>query len=100
MQTQIDRGYLAPETRAAAIRYITRTGNADVLEALGLVADPVAAERTAAKARAMFNGHNLPPLEPGRCPVCDHRLASHGGCNRRKACRKATHERVVAGGAG
>jgi hypothetical protein len=59
MSTEIERTHLAPETRADAIRYLTRTGNTDVLEALGLVADPVAAERSRAKARAMFNGHGV-----------------------------------------
>jgi hypothetical protein len=74
MQTQIDRGYLAPETRAAATSYLTRTGNADLLPILGLDADPNAVKRP-----------------PGDCPICGNKLASHGGCNRRKACREATH---------
>lgn len=62
MGTEIERTHLAPATRADAIRYLERTGNADVLEALGLVVDPIAVERTAAKARAMLNGHNPPAI--------------------------------------
>jgi hypothetical protein len=57
MGTKIERTHLPPETRADAIRYLSRTGNADVLEALGLVADPVAEERSRAKALAEMNAH-------------------------------------------
>jgi hypothetical protein len=48
IETQIDRGYLAPETRTAATRYLTRTDNADLLPILGLVGGPGPAERTQA----------------------------------------------------
>lgn len=64
--TQLARPSEDPETRAAAARYLTRTGNADLLEALGLVVDPVAAERSAAKARAMLNGHGPAPAGGAR----------------------------------
>lgn len=38
LQTPIDRPYAQqPETRAAALRFLERTGNADVAAALGLV---------------------------------------------------------------
>lgn len=71
MQTEIERPYLDPATRAAATAYLTRTGNADLLEILGLAGEQ--------------------PKPRGNCPVCGNGLASHGGCNRRKACREATH---------
>ena len=98
MGTEIERTYLAPETRADAIRYLTRTGNADVLEALGLVVDPVAAERSAAKARAMLNGHGPAPRTPsparrGYCPICNNKLPGYGVCRRSKQCREAAQER-------
>ena len=96
MGTEIERTHLAPATRADAIRYLTRTGNADVLEALGLVVDPVAAERSAAKARAMFNGHNLPAVReaerPGYCPICSNKMPGHGVCRRSNACREAARQ--------
>jgi hypothetical protein len=76
MQTQIDRGYLTPETRAAATAYLTRTGNADLLPILGLV--------------------DGPEPEPQSCPVCGKQVHSHGGCNRTKECRAATHGSAVA----
>jgi hypothetical protein len=66
MSTEIERTFLPPETRDAAIRYLERTGNADVMEALGLVVDLVAAERSAAKARAMLNGHGPAPAGGAR----------------------------------
>lgn len=71
IQTNIDRGYLTPDTRASATSYLTRTGNADLLPILGLAVEQ--------------------PKPRGDCPVCGFKLASHGGCNRRKACREATH---------
>lgn len=70
-QTPVARPYGSTPTRDRAIAYLTRTGNADLLPVLGLAAEPV-------KPR-------------GNCPACGYELASHGGCNRRKACREATH---------
>jgi hypothetical protein len=75
---------LAPETRTAAARYLERTGNADILPILGLAGEPEPASRPA-------KGMALAGRVAGTCPVCGNRLASHGGCNRRKACREATH---------
>ena len=51
LTTRLDVPYAQqPETRAAAVRYLERTGNADVAVILGLVEDPVAAERAREKA--------------------------------------------------
>lgn len=51
LTTRLDTPYAQqPETRAAAVRYLERTGNLDVAMALGLVDDPVAAERARQKA--------------------------------------------------
>lgn len=71
METKLERPRAMPDTAAAAARYLTRTGNADLLEILGLAGEQ--------------------PKPRGNCPVCGNGLASHGGCNRRKACREATH---------
>lgn len=61
--TRLDKPYAQqPETRAAATRYLERTGNADLLGPLGLVDEP--------------------PPSPV-CPVCGRRLtkAKLGGFN-------------------
>jgi len=80
--TRLDRPYgQQPETRAAAVRYLERTGNADVLGALGLVDEPE------------------PPTVAGRqvCPRCGKPLpdpianGGHKPC-RRSACRAAAAE--------
>jgi hypothetical protein len=58
MGTKIERTHLAPETRDAAIRVVNLESDADMLlQALGLVADPVAEERSRAKALAEMNAH-------------------------------------------
>jgi hypothetical protein len=65
--TRLDRPYAQqPETRAAATRYLERTGNADLLAALGL-------------------GDDEPPPSP--CPVCGRplrkdKLGGHKPCPR------------------
>jgi len=67
--TRLDRPYgQQPETRAAATRYLERTGNADLLAALGLIDDEQ-------------------PTRPA-CPTCGQPLGKgkHGGyrpCQRR-----------------
>lgn len=67
--TRLDRPYgQQPETRAAATRYLERTGNADLLGALGLVDEEQ-------------------PAHPV-CPACDRPLikSKQGGwrsCHRR-----------------
>jgi len=68
--TQLARPTDDPATRAAAVRYLTRTGNADVLEVLGLV--------EAAPARRV-----------AKCVVCGNKLPSHGVCRRARGCRDA-----------
>jgi hypothetical protein len=53
----LDKPYAQqPEIQAAAIAYLQRTGNADVMVVLGLVEDPVVAERSRAKAKAALRG--------------------------------------------
>lgn len=94
MATEIDRGYLPPEIRAAATAYLTRSGNADLLPILGLTPDPVAAEMSAAKAKGMLRGHGLPSARArGVCPICQNKLPGHGVCRKRQACREAARER-------
>ena len=61
--------------RADAAAYLTRTGNADLIEVLGL-ADPAPAV----------------PVERGTCPICGNRLPSHGVCRKRLTCRAAARE--------
>jgi len=71
MQTQLDRPYgQQPATRDAAIRYLERTGNDDLLAMLGLVDAP------------------KPVIVDGRacCPVCEEPLRGDG----RSSCRRAT----------
>lgn len=86
LETQIDRGYLPPEIRAAAASYLTRTGNADLLPILGLVVEPKAIEGGQAKPLASA-------ARPGFCPICQNKLPGHGVCRRSKACREAARER-------
>lgn len=82
LETQLDRPYAQqPDTRAAAARYLTRSGNADLLDVLGLV-------------------DNAGPLViDGRqaCPRCRRPLPdpiSNGGHKpcRRRACVAAAAE--------
>lgn len=76
VSTHLDGSYLTPETRAAAGRYLIRSGNADVLVILGLAHDPEAIKR--------------PGIAPGGdCPLCGNRLPSHGVCRRSGRCREA-----------
>lgn len=69
--TRLDEPYARqPETLAAAARYLTRTGNADVLEILGL-ADPTPE-----------------PVDPGTCGICNNPLPKLGICRRSQLCRE------------
>lgn len=78
MQTRIGVSYLDPEVKAAATRYLERSGNADMLIPLGLVDDPEAFNRAT----------------PGEdCQVCGNKLPSHGVCRRSQGCREAARER-------
>lgn len=92
--TTLDRSYLDPETREAAKRYLQRTGNADVMEALGLVEDPIATERSRAKAQWELSSTSpvpRPPVDvpPGHCPLCGNRIPKTGVCRKRLVCRQA-----------
>ena len=89
IDTEIGLSRLPDETRLAAARYLTRTGNADVLEALGLVADPIAARQARAKAMAdMSHGYTGARARPD-CPVCHKPAPPRRPCRRTKLCRAA-----------
>lgn len=71
--THLDRPYAQQdETRAAATRYLERSGNADVAAALGLADDELEPEPAA------------PPQPRPSCPRCRKRLrnAWDGVCQR------------------
>jgi len=92
--TDVDRSYLDPETKAAALQYLQRTGNADVAEALGLVVDPIAAARSRAKARWELSSTSPAPrapveVPPGHCPLCGNPIPKSGACRKRLVCREA-----------
>lgn len=97
VQTRIGVSYLDPEVKAAARRYLIGSGNADMLIPLGLVDDPIAAERNQAKAAAQMHGKEPKPLptpaRPGYCPICQNKLPGHGACRRSGRCREAARER-------
>jgi biotin synthase-related radical SAM superfamily protein len=70
MGTRLSRGDLAPDTRADAASYLTRTGNADLLPILGLVGDD----------RPLIIDSQL------CCPACQRPYRSDG----RTSCRRPT----------
>jgi hypothetical protein len=49
---QVATSRIQPDDRAAAARYLIRTGNTDVLEVLGLVDPPASAKRTRTRKEA------------------------------------------------
>lgn len=85
LTTRTDGVHLAPETQAAAARYLTRTGNADLLLILGLAEDP--------EAQPMRLPRGLVRQQAGKCPLCGNYLPSHGVCRRSNRCREAARER-------
>jgi hypothetical protein len=66
---QLDRSYLDQETRDAATRYLVRSGNGDVLVALGL-----AVERE-------------PDAEVELCSACGRPVPKSGVCRVGRQCR-------------
>lgn len=80
LTTELARPSDDPGTQAKAIVYLWRTGNLDLLAALGLDA-ALNARRGPAKPK------------PTRCPICDNKLPKHGVCRKRQACREAARER-------
>jgi hypothetical protein len=65
--TRLDRGLSADDqTRAEVIAYLDRTGNADLIEILGLAVD----------------------AGPAVCPACKKRPPRSGVCRRLAACRQ------------
>jgi hypothetical protein len=78
--------------RINARRYLERTGNADVLPALGLAPDPAAEERNRAKAAAPHDAVAR-MRRFGTCVLCGNTPPARGGpCRRTRACRKAAEE--------
>lgn len=84
LQTALDRPYgQTPEALAAATRRVQREPDPDLLmQALGLVDDPVIVARDRAKA-----------LTATLCPICQNRMPAHGVCRRSERCRGAARER-------
>lgn len=86
LRTQIDRPYAQqPETREAARRVLERTGNADLIEILGLAEKP---------GPLVIDGRQV-------CPRCEHPLPDplvNGGFKacRRRACVTAAAEEAGA----
>jgi hypothetical protein len=72
----VDKPYARnPETLAAAARYLVSSGNADLLEVLGLVDEPVKPPTFVVR-----NGRSY-------CPDCNKRVSASGycfACNPRK----------------
>ena len=59
------------DVREAAVRYLTRTGRADLLDVLGLVEKP---------------------KRPDVCPACGQSQPVSGVCRRKRACRTGVDE--------
>lgn len=77
IETRIVRVTPLLPMQEAAISYLTRTGNADLLPILGLAEDE---ERAA-------------PLPRGyHCAVCENPLPSHGVCRKSARCREVATE--------
>lgn len=92
IETKLPLSHTDERTRAKAIARVREESDPEyLLAALGLVPDPIAEAKTAAKAQAMFWGHSALKEPRPDCPVCGRQVHSHGGCNRSKACREATH---------
>lgn len=93
MQTKLDRGTVDDTTRADAAAFLIRTGNADVLEILGLP-EPV-----------LEVDPDQPPADPkpdppavraplrlphgAKCPNCANPVPRTGVCRRGKRCKEA-----------
>ena len=71
--TDVDRSYLGPETKAAAARYLERTGNADLLPILGLTESPPVVD----PGYVTVNGRTY-------CALCRCRVRVDGVCRREK----------------
>lgn len=72
--TELDISHLAPETRAAAVRYLERSGNADVAEILGL------APATAPPGTVLVDGVTIHA-------ACGRPMPKSGRCRQRQQCR-------------
>lgn len=76
LEVTVDRSYLDPATKAAALRYLKDSGNADVAAALGLAdADPVSDP-----GYVVTNGRLF-------CAACRRRTRADGIC-RRPTCER------------
>jgi hypothetical protein len=77
LSTELDRTAVpTPEAQADALAYLTRTGNGDLAEVLGLVEPPPE------------------PVAPGECGLCGNPLPKHGVCRKRIVCRAAAAEQA------
>jgi hypothetical protein len=92
-----DGGDPGDEARVKATWYLVRTGNADLLQMLGLVADPVAEQ--ARKAKALVETGQRPwskrAATPGSCPLCGNRLPKSGVCRKTLRCREVAARKEV-----
>jgi hypothetical protein len=82
LQTDLDRSYLDPEVRAAALRVLTRTGNTDVAEILGLAAP------TAPEGGVLVDGRV-------HCAACRYPMPRSGQCRRMRQCRVGAADREL-----
>lgn len=114
LTTKVDRGYQDPAVRAAAGRYLIRSGNADPLVVLGLAVESPPQPEPSTPGPLLIGGQRCCPAcrEPlmkyrkrchrlscspsavrGVCDICGNKLPGHGVCRRSNACRAAARER-------
>lgn len=75
--TKVDTSVrVSDNTRATAVRYLVRSGNADLLDMLGLAVAPVALHT---------------------CPVCGNQRESDGRPCRRRTCAAGSTRRKIGG---
>lgn len=70
------------EAQAGALRYLQRTGNADVAQVLGLVPDPVAEQTRRNKALIDLGSKSW-----SACHICGNRPPRSGICRKTLRCR-------------
>ncbi|GIE75776.1 hypothetical protein Aph02nite_17260 [Actinoplanes philippinensis] len=81
--TRLDEPYnQQPETRAAAVRVLTRTGNADLIEILGLDDTPPPPDPV--RTGINMGGGSL------RCSKCRQRTRADGICRRKTRCGESS----------
>lgn len=90
LTTQLARPTDDPATTVRATWYVVRTGNADVLTALGL-GTPALHAALGVTDEPARPAADKPVL--GDCPVCGNQPPGHGVCRRRETCREAARAR-------